>query len=329
MTPRLRRTPVLLPASIVLGIASGAAAQNEGAPSAPAEVRVEVLVEDGDRPIEIRDAANLSLLVGETPVPFEWTPDEPLSVAVVFDLSSSVTGDRLRAAVAGAQSLFGALSGEDRCALLTFTRSTNLVSGWDAGCPAAAAAAGELRSGGPSALNNAVLLALGLLAEAPGRPVLVVFTDGVDGASWPRDTWPLVAATGHTPLVMAITAPAARGAGGVGGVYGTVSREDLANQITFEGRNLQDQGRDLRGLRNTDPYWALEELARRSGGELVRTDGAPEALEAALSGILDAVRLRASLRFTPPPGTPAGWHPLTVRASVGEARHRPGFAWRE
>lgn len=316
---------LVLAAAAIPALAAAGASQT----SVPPEVRVEVLVHDDGRPLRIADAASLTLSVGEEVVPFEWTPNEPLSVAVVFDLSSSVTGDRLRAAGSGVARLFESLSAEDRCALVTFTRSTTLVSDWEAGCGEAAEAARGLQSGGPSALNNAVLLAMGLLANAPGRPVLLVFTDGVDGASWPRDSWPLLAAAGHTALVMAVTAPAARGAGSVGGVYGSISRDDLANQITFQGRHLSDRDRDLGGLRNTDPYWVLDELARRSGGELVRTDGAAEEIETALSGVLDAVRLRASLRFTPPVGVAPGWHPLTVRSTTGETRHRPGFAWRE
>ena len=220
-----------------------------------------------------------------------WTGQEPLSVVVVFDLSSSVSGARLRSAVAGVEALFSALDAEDRCALLAFTRSVELHAGWDGTCADAAAAAAELRSGGPAAFNNALTLAFGLLADRPGRPVLVVFTDGVDGASWARDSWPLFAAAGVPPTVLAITAPPnLTRSGRVGGTYGSISAEDLANQITFEGRHLQDEGRDMRGLRNVDPFWALTYLAAISGGQLVRTSGEAGEIESALAGALDALQ---------------------------------------
>ena len=220
-----------------------------------------------------------------------WTGQEPLSVVAVFDLSSSVSGARLRSAVAGIQTLFSALDDEDRCALLGFTRSVELHAGWDGTCADAAAAAGELRSGGPAAFNNALTLAFGLLAGQPGRPVLVVFTDGVDGASWARDSWPLFAAAGVPPTVLAITAPPnLTRSGRVGGTYGSISAEDLANQIEFEGRHLQDSGRDLRGLRNVDPFWALTYLAAISGGQVVRTSGEAGEIESALAGALDALQ---------------------------------------
>lgn len=220
-----------------------------------------------------------------------WTGQEPLSVAVVFDLSSSVSGARLRSAVAGVEALFSALDAEDRCALLAFTRSVELHAGWDGTCADAAAAAAELRSGGPAAFNNALTLAFGLLADRPGRPVLVVFTDGVDGASWARDSWPLFAAAGVPPTVLAITAPPnLTRSGRVGGTYGSISADDLANQITFEGRHLQDEGRDMRGLRNVDPFWALTYLTAISGGQLVRTSGEAGEIESALAGALDALQ---------------------------------------
>ena len=219
-----------------------------------------------------------------------WTGQEPLSLVAVFDLSSSVSGPRLASATAGLRALFTSLGAEDRCALLGFTRSVELHAGWDGTCADAATAAAELRSGGPAALNNALTLAFGLLANAPGRPVLVVFTDGVDGASWARDSWPLFAAGAVPPTVLSVTAPPnLTRSGRVGGTYGSIGAEDLANQIVFEGRNLQDSGRDLRGLRSVDPFWVLTYLAEISGGQMIRTSGEPGDIEAALAGLLAAL----------------------------------------
>ncbi len=321
---------VLMLAGTVAVLAGPVAAASAQEPSpAPEEVRVEVVVHRDGEPIPTPDAAGLRLFVDDRQTAFDWIPEEPIALAVIMDLSSSMTGEKLRAAVRGISGLFSSLGEDDRCALLSFTRRIELHSGWEGTCADAAEAAGALRSGGPAALNNALTLALGLLAAAPGRPVLALFTDGVDGASWTRDTWPLVAAAGQAPLVFAVTAPAAQGAGRVGGLYGSVSADDLANQITFEGRHLQDSGRDLRGLRNTDPFWALAELAQLSGGALVRTEGSPEEIEAELASLGAAVRARTSLRFRPPAGLAPGWYSLRVESSAGEVQHRIGFAWPE
>lgn len=289
------------------------------------EVRIEAFVHHDGEPVRVASAGTLEVFVDDRPAAFDHDPAEMLSVLAVVDLSASVAGPRLRAAASGVAALFSGLGPGDRCALLSFTRSLELHSEWEDGCGAAAETAAALRSGGPAALNNALTVALGLLAEAPGRPVLALFTDGVDGASWTRDTWPLFAAAGNAPLILAVTAPPVVGAGGVGGVYGTVSREDLENSIVFEGRTLMDRGRDLRGLRNTDPFWVFEELARRSGGALVRTGGDPEEIESALAGLGARIRKRLSLRLDAAAFLP-GPHRVRVTSPAGEVRHTASFA---
>lgn len=289
------------------------------------EVRIEAFVHHDGEPVRVTSAGTLEVFVDDRPAAFDHDPAEMLSVLAVVDLSASVAGPRLRAAASGVAALFSGLGPGDRCALLSFTRSLELHTDWEDGCGAAAEAAAALRSGGPAALNNALTVALGLLAEAPGRPVLALFTDGVDGASWTRDTWPLFAAAGNAPLILAVTAPPVVGAGGVGGVYGTVSREDLENSIVFEGRTLMDRGRDLRGLRNTDPFWVFEELARRSGGALVRTGGDPEEIESALAGLGARIRKRLSLRLDAAAFLP-GPHRVRVTSPAGEVRHTASFA---
>lgn len=305
--------------------APGSAASGEGRrETASPEVRVEVFVHDGGEAVRGAAASALEVFVDDEKAAFDHDPDEAVSLLAVLDLSASVRGPRLGAAAAGAAALFSALGPDDRCALASFSRSVELHANWEDGCSRAAEQAAALKSGGPSALNNALTLALGLLADAPGRPVLALFTDGVDGASWSRDAWPLLAAAGSAPLVFSVTAPPAVGAGGVGGVYGSVNREDLANAIAFEGRNVVDRGRDLRGLRNTDPFWVLGELARLSGGALLRTGGEPEEIEASLAGIPDRIRRRLSLRL-PAAAFAPGPHRVRVESPAGEVRHTASF----
>lgn len=313
--------PPLLAAS---GAAGSASAGGERRETPSPEVRVEVFVHDDGAAVRGAAASALEVFVDDRKAAFDHEPEEAVSVLAVLDLSASVRGPRLRAAAAGAAALFSDLGPDDRCALASFSRSVELHAGWEDGCASAAERAAALKSGGPSALNNALTLALGLLADAPGRPVLALFTDGVDGASWSRDAWPLHAAAGSAPLVFSVTAPPAVGAGGVRGVYGSVSRDELENAIAFEGRNVVDRGRDLRGLRNTDPFWVLGELARVSGGALLRTGGEPEEIEEALAGIPDRIRRRLSLRL-PAAAFAPGPHRVRVESPAGEVRHTASF----
>ncbi len=289
-------------------------------------VRVEALLHDEGRASRLRNPDDLRVLVDDKPHAFEVGEAGPLAVAAVVDLSASVRGPLLAAVTSGLGRFFSGLAGTDRCALITFRRSVELHAGWEDSCSDAAAAVTELRSGGPSALNNALVLALGMLAEAPGRAVLVVFTDGVDGASWTRDLWPMVGIAGTSPMVLSVTAPAALARGGrVGGVYGTVNAEDFARRIEFQGRHVHSGDVDLRGLRNVDPFWVLEELGRRSGGGRNRTSGEPSDVEAALAGLGEEIGLRTPLVLEPDSGLEPGLHRIEVRSPEGEVRHRTAF----
>ncbi len=290
------------------------------------EVRVEVLLHDDGQPVRLRDPSALELIVDGRPQDFEIAEAEPLSVAAVVDLSSSVNPSLLAAVTAGLESFFSGLGETDRCAVIPFQRTVELHGGWEQACSEAVAALAGLRSGGPSALNGALTLALGLLAEAPGRPVLLLFTDGVDGASWARDLWPMVGLAGVSPLVFSVTAPAVLSRGGrMGGVYGSVNAEDFARQIRFEGRHVTSGDVVVRGLRNVDPFWVLEEMGRRTGGALVRTGGEPSEVEEALAGLSGEIAFRTSLRFLPEPALGPGTHEIVVESPEGEVRHRAAF----
>ncbi len=295
-------------------------------PAAAQPVRVEALLHEEGEFSRFANPAAVEVLVDDAAHSFEVEEPGPLAVAAVVDLSASVRGPMLEAVQSGLGSFFSGLGDADRCAVVSFRRSVELHAGWEDSCAHAAAAVAELKSGGPSALNNAIMLAMGLLAEAPGRPVLAIFTDGVDGASWSRDLWPMVAIAGASPMVLSVTAPAILARGGrVGGLYGAVSAEDFAQQIEFEGRNLRSGSVDLKGLRNVDPYWVLEELARRSGGVLVRTSGEPSDIRDALAGLSGEIGMRTPLVLTPDPALGAGFHEIAVRSPEGEVRHRTGF----
>lgn len=312
--------------AVTLALATGVGAQQS---AKGGEVRIEVATHRDGEVFPLHDPRPLRLLVDGEPVSFEWTPDEPLAVAAVLDLSSSVSGERLKAVHAGFQSFLSGLGEDDRCAVIGFTRTVIQHAGWDGTCTDAAEAVSSLVSGGPAARNNGVMLALGLLANAPGRPVLVLFTDGEDGASWTPDQWSMIASRGIAPMVLAVTAPAvARGGGRLRGAYNRVSAEDdLAVSWRYEGRFVQIEERDLEGMRSVDPFQALVDLGNATGGGITATNGDPEAIREAIASLRRAIDARVSLRFRPPSGFAAGSHAIEVQTDVGEAVHRTEFLW--
>jgi len=137
----------------------------------------------------------------------------------------------------------------------------------------------------------------------------------------------MVGLAGVSPLVFSVTAPAVLSRGGrVGGVYGSVDAEDFSRQIQYEGRHVTSGDVEVRGLRNVDPFWVLDELGRRTGGALVRTGGEPSEVEEALAGLGEEIGFRTSLRFLPDPALEPGIHEIAVESLEGEVRHRTAFA---
>ena len=108
----------------------------------------------------------------------------PLSVTLVLDTSQSVAGERLRHLVLAGEGLTGALRPGDRTALMTFSHLVDLRVSMTDNLQAVRDALAAMKPGGATSLRDAVDLALQLQPRDNTRPLLLVFTDGVDTASW-------------------------------------------------------------------------------------------------------------------------------------------------
>jgi VWFA-related protein len=108
----------------------------------------------------------------------------PLSVTMVLDTSQSVAGERLQHLVQAGTALTAALHSEDRAALVTFSHAVDLRVPMTRDLTAVRDALGAMNGNGATALRDAVHLALQLQPRDQTRPLLLVFTDGHDTASW-------------------------------------------------------------------------------------------------------------------------------------------------
>lgn len=108
----------------------------------------------------------------------------PLSVTMVLDTSQSVAGERLRHLVQAGTGLTAALHGEDRAALVTFSHAVDLRVPMTGDLTAIREALGAMNGNGATALRDAVHLALQLQPHDQTRPLVLLFTDGHDTASW-------------------------------------------------------------------------------------------------------------------------------------------------
>jgi len=149
-------------------------------------VRVDVLVTEGKSPVlglgpadfEIRDNGVLQQI---DIVSFEQIP---LNVVLALDMSDSVAGDRLdRLRGAGAAILSGLKTG-DQAALVTFSHVVRLVATLSADIGSARTALARARGDGSTSLVDGVYAGMQVGASDAGRELLIVFSDGLDTASW-------------------------------------------------------------------------------------------------------------------------------------------------
>jgi len=108
----------------------------------------------------------------------------PLSVSLVLDTSASVAGARLGRLVDASESVTRALRSDDRSSLITFSHLIDLRVSMTADMEAIRAALHAIHPSGGTALRDAVHVALELRPRDRSRPLILVFTDGKDTASW-------------------------------------------------------------------------------------------------------------------------------------------------
>jgi Ca-activated chloride channel family protein len=109
--------------------------------------------------------------------------DQPVAVAVVVDVSGSMTG-RLSTAKAAARRLIDVLDPEDEVFLINFADSARLSAGPSGGHAHARDQLVGMRAGGSTAFFDAIHLGITQLKQADlKRRALVVISDGLDNHS--------------------------------------------------------------------------------------------------------------------------------------------------
>jgi VWFA-related protein len=169
-------------------------------------VRVDVLVTEGGRPVPDLGPADFDVRdngVAQT-IDLVSLRDVPVSVIMTLDLSASVVGSRLLALQRAGSALVDAMSPDDSAALIGFNRvvvqRVPLTRDLDAVRRALPATSAE----GDTALIDAALAAM-LLGEAEGgRTLVVLFSDGVDTASFSRPEVVVEAARRVNAVVYAV-----------------------------------------------------------------------------------------------------------------------------
>jgi VWFA-related protein len=111
----------------------------------------------------------------------------PLSIELVLDTSGSVVGDRLKHLIAAADGLVRALRPGERAGVVTFSHLLRVPAPATTDLVQIRRVLAGMTGDGRTALRDAVQLSLMTHDDDGARRLLLVFTDGVDNASWLSD----------------------------------------------------------------------------------------------------------------------------------------------
>jgi len=214
--------------------------------------------------------------------------DLPVNVLIALDVSGSVSGDKLANLVDAGRQLNASLRPDDRAALVTFSSVVQVRVPLTSDRAEFANALGTLRGEGPTAVRDAVWAALQLKPDDDSRTMVLVFTDGVDNASF----------LGPNDLI-----PAARRMGIV------VHAVELGPAL-----NYRSQARSFLGV-----------LADVTGGRQWNATSSRD-LHSLFTTAIDEMRARYVVTFYPNGVKRNGWHELKVGVRArGEVKTRPGY----
>jgi VWFA-related protein len=178
--------PAFVTVALLLAWAAPAARQAPTFRAALEAVRLDVLVTERGRPIAGLGAADFDVRDSGVvqQVDLVSFQEVPLNVILAFDSSASVSGERLDHLRAAGRDLLGRLKADDRAALLTFSHVVSLREPPTTRLDRVRAALDRIQPSGSTALVDGTHAAM-LLADADlGRSVVIVFSDGLDTASW-------------------------------------------------------------------------------------------------------------------------------------------------
>jgi VWFA-related protein len=174
-------------------------------------VLVDVEVTRGGKPVGGLTTSDFSLRDDGVVQTIEVSPSSngAVNTVLALDGSASTAGQRLLELTAASRTFLDNLGSGDRAALVTFNHFVQPVLPLTEDLSAVRAALGRLRPQGNTALIDGVYTALLTAQDAIGATLIVVYTDGVDTASWLNGDEVTDAATRSNAVVEAIVARSA------------------------------------------------------------------------------------------------------------------------
>jgi Ca-activated chloride channel homolog len=149
-------------------------------------VRVDVLATERGRPILGLKPEDFEIVDNGVPQRTQLASFEqiPLNVIVVLDMSTSVAGEKLDHLRAASGAVLERLQKADQAALITFSHGVQVGAPLTGEFGRVQQALEQVEPGGDTALVDATYAGMMVAESDVGRALQIVFSDGVDTASW-------------------------------------------------------------------------------------------------------------------------------------------------
>jgi VWFA-related protein len=287
--------------AIGLGLATLGRAQTP--PSLPVfqsgveAVYVDAFVTRSRQPVAGLGVSDFDLRDNGVPQKLELLSAEkrPILAVLVFDTSSSMEGERLDALRAAGEAFLDGLRSADQAALVAFSEQITWLAEPTADKAAVRSALRKLRAQNATAAYDALFASI-MMSDPRLRPLIVLFTDGEENASWldKRQLRTMVERSNA-----------------------------LVHVVGWQPRPDYRSGTVVLPAASDRP---LREIAEASGGRFWGADS-PRKLQSAFAAVADAMRHRYVLRYEAQGVKRAGWHRIDVRlkAGKGDAHVRRGY----
>lgn len=235
---------------------------------------------------------------------------QPVQVALVFDMSNSLEGEKLRALRLAGQALLAALRPQDEATLFAFADEVRWLAKPTVDKTAVARALDALQAGGGSPVADALYAAI-TLPPTRGRTLVVLFTDGIDNSSWLgwRELQTVVERSNALIHVVSLRPPP---------------------PLTAPSQSLDFRLQNVPSERPVDVEFehtrALRDIATATGGRTWEAESL-EKIKTAFTDIAEAMGRRYVLRYVPEGVKREGWHriELKLRGKKGDVRARTGY----
>ncbi|MGE5357752.1 MAG: VWA domain-containing protein [Bacteroidales bacterium] len=259
-------------------------------------VTVDVSVSRSAEPVGGLQAANFEVFDNGTKQKIDKVTLEqvPLEAYLLFDLSGSIAGAKLKQLEDAANAFLDGLTMQDKAALITFAEKSTVLQELTGNREALRKALSDMKAGGNTALYDAAVQTIAMRKHNDRRAVLLVLTDQGDNASEKTEKQAIQAAERSDVIA-----------------YGVLAEQSNASAVMSGPLGGFGGGGSFRPPQMQFQLGFLRSLAETTGGRVFRTSSQLR-LEDAFGLVLDDARARYVLTYSPDKPTP-GWHKLQVK----------------